>query len=310
MADGLPFVSVIVPVYNGQATIVQCVESLLAQDYSPDRFEIIVVDNGSKDRTIELLQPYVQSGKIKLLSETRVLNAYGARNSGAKAARGEFLAFTDADCVAKQDWLTRLLEGWRDPSIGAFIGDILAHDPKTPLERYYSDEMLSLRSKDLAGFPGMRAGNCAIRRDCFEDLGGFDAKMNSGRDSDFLARMVSETGYAFRVELDAVVFHKNFENLGSILRRGMRFGAVIDTFRNDPFRKGNFISWGANLRGIISSFVAFGARILASPLVTHGMSYRGRQVTDPALFVVEPLIRLTEMTGLLIGRTFKSQKFR
>jgi len=98
-----------VPVYNGAQTVEKCVESLLAQDYPKDRLEIIFVDNQSKDRTLQVLQPYAASGKILLLSETNVLNAYGARNTGIRAAKGDILAFTDSDCEAEPDWIRELM---------------------------------------------------------------------------------------------------------------------------------------------------------------------------------------------------------
>jgi glycosyltransferase involved in cell wall biosynthesis len=61
-----PFVSIIVPVYNGGQAVIQCTESLLAQNYPRDRFEIIFVDNKSKDSTAAMLQPYAEAGKILL----------------------------------------------------------------------------------------------------------------------------------------------------------------------------------------------------------------------------------------------------
>lgn len=100
----LPFVSVIVPVYNGEQTVVQCVEFLLAQDYPKDPLEIIFVDNKSNDHTCAILQPYVESGKILLLSEANVLNAYGAHNTGIRSTKGGILAFTEADCEAEPEW--------------------------------------------------------------------------------------------------------------------------------------------------------------------------------------------------------------
>jgi glycosyltransferase involved in cell wall biosynthesis len=306
MERTLPFVSIIVPVYNGSATVVRCVESLLAQDYPPDRREIIIVDNGSKDRTVELLQPYAQSGKIRLLSETRVLNAYGARNTGAKSAKGEILAFTDADCIAKGDWLSKLVKDYADENVGIFIGDIVDYQPKTVFERYH---LHSLRVSDFERH-GMRAGNCAIRRHCFESLGGFNSKLNSGADFEFFKRTVSQTRYTYRIALDAIVFHKNYDNVGSIFARGMRFGTSVDQFKGNPLLAERFISLKANLRAILVNLLSLLARGLAYPVVLRKNSYKGRPITDVELFLGEPLIRLAESTGWLVGRTLKLKRFR
>jgi glycosyltransferase involved in cell wall biosynthesis len=303
-----PFVSIIVPVFNGAPTIGSCIEALLAQDYPPDGLEIIVVDNGSKDQTIDLLEPYIQSERIKLLSETDVLNAYGARNTGAWAARGDILAFTDADCLAERDWLVRLLEGFEDKSVGAFIGDILAFEPRTALERYYSDDSLSLRGKDVSSFPGMRAGNCAIRREVFGSLGGF--RIMAGGDSEFLKRMIFATPYKFQLKLDSIVFHKNYDKLSLILRRGMRFGSTMPDIKGDPVYGKSYITWMANVRGIVIGLASIIYRFAMAPYVRLTGLYRGRYVTDLSLFLVEPMVRTTEMTGLMVGRIVRSRRFR
>src|SRR6266851_1055311 len=310
LGDGYPFVSIIVPVYNGAATIVACIASLLAQDYPANRLEIIVVDNGSRDQTVELLQASVQSERIKLLSETDVLNAYGARNTGAKEAIGEILAFTDADCFAQRDWLMRLLEDCDDQSIGVFIGDILAYDPKTPLEKYYPNEKLSWRGKDVAKVPGMRAGNCAIRRTCFEELGGFNSRVNSGGDTEFAKRMLGTTSYTFKIAFDAIVFHKNYETLWLIFRRGLRFGTNMRNLRNDSILKRQYVSWTAHVRAIVVNLISLLTRLLAFPFVSIGAKYRGRIIADPVMFVVDPTVRSVELVGAFLGRTFRLRQFR
>ena len=97
----LPFVSVIVPVYNDERRIAGCVEALLAQTYPRDRYEVIVVDNGSTDATRAVVGRY----PVTLLSETATRGSYAARNAGLRHARGEILAFTDSDCTPAPQWL-------------------------------------------------------------------------------------------------------------------------------------------------------------------------------------------------------------
>ncbi len=305
-----PFVSIIVPVYNGAATIVPCVESLVAQEYPSDRLEIIVVDNGSKDQTVKLLQPYIESGQIKLLGETKVLNAYGARNTGATEAKGEILAFTDADCFAQSDWLKNLLDCWSDEKIGAFIGDILAYKPKTAWERFYPSESLSWRGKDTSKFPGMRAGNCAIRREVFWKLCGFNIKVNSGGDTEFLKRMLSTTKYTFKVALDAVVFHKNYQSLWLIFRRNLRFGTNMQNLRNDSILGRHYMTLRVHVKAILANLVSLLLRLFAYPFVTSGLKYRGRTIADPVMFLVEPTVRSVELIGAFLGRTFRLRQFR
>ena len=102
---GIPFISVVVPVLNGQATIKDCVKSLLSQSYPSARYEIIIVDNGSTDRTIRILNSCQNS--LRLLRETKK-GSYAARNTGISCAAGSIIAFTDSDCIADKDWLIHI----------------------------------------------------------------------------------------------------------------------------------------------------------------------------------------------------------
>ena len=116
-----PFVSVIVPVYNDAQRIWKCIESLLQQTYPRQKYEVIIIDNGSTDETRTVIQKY----PVKLLIEDKIQNSYAARNKGIKNACGEVIAFTDADCIPDSDWIekgvTNLL---RTPNCGLVGGEI------------------------------------------------------------------------------------------------------------------------------------------------------------------------------------------
>ncbi|TEU12514.1 MAG: glycosyltransferase family 2 protein, partial [Anaerolineales bacterium] len=132
MANNWPSVSIIVPVYNGSRTIDALLSSLLALDYPADRREILVVDNKSTDDTRERIQRY----PVALLEETEIQSSYAARNRGIEAAKGEILAFTDADCVVEPTWLKRLLANQEESRWGGFSGIIEAYPPTNLIERY------------------------------------------------------------------------------------------------------------------------------------------------------------------------------
>ncbi|NLE46605.1 MAG: glycosyltransferase family 2 protein, partial [Chloroflexi bacterium] len=103
-----PFVSVIVPVYNDMQGVRILTQALLAQDYPDSAFEVILVDNNSTDGTLDVLRDIRQEHpeRIRVAIEDSVRSSYAARNKGIEVARGEILAFTDADCIPKQDWLS------------------------------------------------------------------------------------------------------------------------------------------------------------------------------------------------------------
>src|SRR3989339_1251365 len=97
-------VSVIVPMFNAQATIRECIESLLRLDPLP--YEIIIVDNGSTDDSVASVEKVVKEKEMSLVAilSEKERGPAAARNCGAKAAKGGILAFTDSDCTVPQDW--------------------------------------------------------------------------------------------------------------------------------------------------------------------------------------------------------------
>ena len=129
--ESLPFVSVVVPVRNGEETIGVCLRALLATDYPLDRREILVVDNGSTDRTAELIHPF----PVRRLWEPE-RGASNARNRGIRDSRGEIVAFIDADCGATKRWLREMVHCFEDDCVGGVAGEILAYPPRSPAERY------------------------------------------------------------------------------------------------------------------------------------------------------------------------------
>ena len=126
------FISVIIPVYNGERTIGACVESLLAQDYPKDKYEVIIVDNNSKDKTAGIIKEY----SVQYLFEGRIQSSYAARNAAIKAAKGEILAFTDADCAADKEWLKNGIAEFIDNKIGCVAGGIKGCEPVNYIEEY------------------------------------------------------------------------------------------------------------------------------------------------------------------------------
>lgn len=109
MEEALPFVSVIVPVYNAEGMVGDCIESLLNQDYPKDRYEIIIVDNDSTDGTAEVIRRY----PVKYMMEREMHTCFAAEDTGARASRGELLAFCDSDETATPSRVRTLVCIWR-----------------------------------------------------------------------------------------------------------------------------------------------------------------------------------------------------
>src|SRR5687768_14486668 len=162
----LPFVSVIVPTFNRKEWVIQLIASLDRQTYPRDRYEVIVVDNGSSDGLCEALDRFAADGVIHRYPNPlpdKVPAA--ARNFGIRQAKGEIIAFTDSDCVATPCWLA---EGVRAfvPGAGIVQGATLP-DPDDPRPTLYKTvEVVSEKSF---------ANTCNIfyRRSALEKVGGF-----------------------------------------------------------------------------------------------------------------------------------------
>jgi len=164
----LPSISVIVPVCNGRQTIVSCLESLLAQEYPQDRYEIIIVDNNSSDGTVEIVKTY----PVQLLVE-RKQSAHAARNTGIQHAGGELIAFTDADCIAESRWLSELVRPFVEEDTVGVAGRIAPFPSRSLVAEFLSCTMrhINFDTDEPLAVP---TGNVAYRRQALLDIGLLD----------------------------------------------------------------------------------------------------------------------------------------
>ncbi|MFH1247865.1 MAG: glycosyltransferase family 2 protein [Candidatus Omnitrophota bacterium] len=117
-------VSVIIPVKNGARTIAKCLDSVLALDYSD--YEVIVVDDGSTDETTAILTAY--NKRVQVITNKQSYGPSESRNLAAKLAKGEYLAFTDSDCLVDKDWLKELVGGMKADDIVSVGGAQMTPD--------------------------------------------------------------------------------------------------------------------------------------------------------------------------------------
>jgi uncharacterized membrane protein/GT2 family glycosyltransferase len=133
----IPFMSVVVISYNGEATIERTLTSLVAQTYAAKKFEIIVVDDGSNDQTGKIVRNFGEKVTYLPLGKNKGISA--ARNAGLTIAKGEIYVACDDDCVVKPDWLSQLAKGYAlDNPVG--VGGYLSEIEFTPgiVKRYIS----------------------------------------------------------------------------------------------------------------------------------------------------------------------------
>jgi GT2 family glycosyltransferase len=235
-----PQVSVVVPVLNGGAAVKRAATSLLAQDYPGPPPEIIFVDNGSTDGGLDPLSAM----PVTVLREPE-RGAGVARNHGAKAARGEIIAFLDCDCLAERRWLRNLVEAMSDGA-PAVAGETIAQPAASWPARYlahirHGSSGVSLLRPVL---PFASTVNLAVKRDLFDALGGFDASLPCCEDVDFSIRVRKAAGRPIAFVPKAIVFHEERGTARSLFDTYRGYGrGWSDLLLRHPAE----ISWGPGL---------------------------------------------------------------
>jgi GT2 family glycosyltransferase len=216
-----PEISVIVPVRDGAESLPALLHSLAVQTLPRERFEVIIVDNASSDRTAHL----AESRGARVVHEP-VPNRSRARNRGAGAASSRLYAFTDGDCVADPRWVEALLAGAHRAPLVA--GDVKLRVGERPnaVERF---EALWRFGQEAWVKQGWAAtANLLVHAHAFEALGGFDPTWRHiGEDVDFCFR-ARDAGYALAYCPDAVIEHDGERELGPLLRRCFRHGYSVN----------------------------------------------------------------------------------
>lgn len=192
-----PFVSVIVPVWNDAERLGECLRALEGQTYPGQLYEVVVVDNGSE----ESVGPVVaRCGRARLVQEGSP-GSYAARNAGLAHARGEVIAFTDADCLPAPDWIEKGVERLKrggGRSVVAGRVEIFPRTPRRPnaVEQY--EVLFALAQREFVGRYRFGAtANLFAWREAFERVGPFLAQVKSGGDLEWGRRAA---GHGYRVE--------------------------------------------------------------------------------------------------------------
>lgn len=224
MPHATPFATIIIPAFNEHTLLGACLEAAARQDYPADRFEIIVVDNGSEP-PLALPAGLLVEPKVRLTIEAAP-GSYAARNKGIRMAEGEILAFTDADCRPKADWLRRAIEhlaAMRTDAaqVGGRIS-ITPKDPRAPKLAELYDMCFGLRQSRYVTEYGFAAtANMVTTRRAFEIAGLFDARLKSSGDHEWGARAAIhgiDLGYCEAAE----VIHPARAEITQILKQARR----------------------------------------------------------------------------------------
>jgi glycosyltransferase involved in cell wall biosynthesis len=201
----LPLVSVIVLTFNRKKVLENCLKSLYKMNYPISNFEVIVIDGGSTDGTMQMFPD--EFPDIRFIVEKRKGRPV-ARNTGWKYAKGQIVAYTDDDCIVDENWLKFLVSGFDSEEIGAVGGPLfLLHQSKSIHNRFEGTPMgdFYLGDKKLPARELITA-NLAVRRDVFEKNRFDETLIYDLEDIDF-CRSLMATGYNLIYLPEAIVYH-------------------------------------------------------------------------------------------------------
>ena len=240
-----PFVSVIVITFNRATILKACLESLNDQTYPKDRYEVIVVDDCSKDNTVEVARLY----GAKVISHEVNRGIPSARNTGLAAAKGEITAYIDDDAIADPAWLENLIQPFSDPEVTASGGQTFAFKTEFIAERYlaaggygnpaplafgksknpisrfmvylksmFTPVTISAKPIEVQAVFGL---NCAFRTSVLRAVGGYDETLLADEDSEISTRL-RQSGAHIMFVPDAIIHHRHRERLGYLIRQTYR----------------------------------------------------------------------------------------
>ncbi|MCB8942430.1 MAG: glycosyltransferase [Ardenticatenaceae bacterium] len=215
-----PFVSVIIPVFNDTDRLLICLQHLQNQTYPRDKYEIIVIDNGST----EPVKSCQLATTVVLLEELQV-GSYQARNKGLAIAQGEVIAFTDSDCQPAVDWLEMGVQALlAAPDCGLVGGriQVFPHNPaKMTITEFYESLTAFPQEEYIEEYHFSAGANMFTWKRVVEEVGAFAPALKSSGDAEWGNRIHAH-GYALRYADTAVVAHPARRFLREVVQKEVR----------------------------------------------------------------------------------------
>lgn len=232
MNDNIRF-SFVVPFFNEAQKLPSLIKSLLNQSYKRDAYEIILVDNLSSDNSCAVsLNALAGFDNYKIATCNDYRSSYAARNVGWRVARGKYIIFIDADCVADQNLLkeySQCVDTVDSENVGIFAGAILAfsRDNLSYIERFSAERKFLNQDSAVKGWahrPFAQTANAMFPRAVLDAVGGFNPRVTSGGDGELCWRIFDVLGKRLEYAKNAVVFHWHRENLGDLFAQFEKYG--------------------------------------------------------------------------------------
>jgi len=278
-------VSIIIPAYNAEQTIAECLYAAINLRWSGD-LEVIVINDGSSDKTAEIASSFP---RVRLINVPNG-GAPRATNIGIRAARHDILVSLDADAILEKDWLNRIIPTFDEPDVAAvggyaltgnksLVGKLMGYDVELRLDRTpnYTDHLYTM--------------NTAYRRQILLEIGMFDEGLKIAYDVDISRRLIAR-GYRLVLRKDAKCTHYWRDDVKGYLKQQYNYAY----YRLEITRK--FKRSYDQVAGIdmILQVPLTAAVLLAATLGSLASPFM------PLLLIILPLVHLPETTKLLFGR--------
>jgi cellulose synthase/poly-beta-1,6-N-acetylglucosamine synthase-like glycosyltransferase len=315
----LPLVTLVMPSYNEEAHIDECLRSLLGQDYPADRMEVLVADGGSADKTREIVAKIAATdGRVRLLDNSaHRIQSYGM-NLAIKESRGEFILITDVHAEYAQDYVSKLVEVFTTTGADA-AGGAQRAKAKTPFQRALCAALssplgvggASYRSPTKEGwvdtvFPG------AFRRKILEKVGLYDVKAVTNEDAELFQRLLKSGGRVY-LSPKVVVHYYPRPNLRLLAKQYFKYGdgraRTLLLHQGLPVVR-PVIPCLALVSAIILLAVpalrflfpwALGVYLLTTLVEAIRVGWRAGAMAIPTVWIIFPTMQISHGLGMLIG---------
>ena len=214
-------VSVVIPVFNGASRIESCLNSLLSQNFN-EEYEIIIVDDGSSDNLKDVISGYPDVSYVFQANAGPGV----ARNHGASLAKGEFLLFTDDDCVPVSNWISLMVTGLRSGNQISGVKGAYLTNQDSLVSRFvqleYEDKYDVMKKFEYIDF--IDTYSAGFKKSIFMEFGGYDSQYTTAcaEDVDLSYRMY-EKGYKMLFIPQAIVYHLHPSSLWAYLKKKFKF---------------------------------------------------------------------------------------
>ena len=234
-----PFCSIIVPTFDRNASLTGCVQALRGLDYPCDRFEIIIVDDGSRV-PVKLSDPHPGNGVLTTVLRQSNGGPASARNLGARHARGDILAFTDDDCAPDPHWLIEMTRSFDDVPGGLFGGRTingLVDNAYSSASQMIVDEAYAYFLKRESDLRFFSSNNMVVSAQLFHEHGGFDSSFQTSEDRDFCDRWIRR-GHPLVYIPHAIVHHRHHLTFTTFFRQHFHYGRGAYQFYRGRAQRG------------------------------------------------------------------------